>query len=59
MPEFRVANLLRDREMLELAKVEAARFANAPDPKIPKAETDAVWDRLKQQWQRRYGLVEA
>ncbi|MEO8869951.1 MAG: ATP-dependent DNA helicase RecG, partial [Granulicella sp.] len=59
MPEFRVANLLRDRAMLELAKVEAARFADSPDPKIPKTESDAVWDRLKLQWQRRYGLVEA
>jgi ATP-dependent DNA helicase RecG len=59
MPEFRVANLLRDRALLELAKVEAARFAAEPDPAIPKEETEAVWARLKQQWQRRYGLVEA
>ena len=59
MPEFRVANLIRDREQLELAKVEAARFAKGPDPKVSREETDAVWARLKQQWQRRYGLVEA
>ncbi len=30
LPDFRVANLLRDRQLLELAKMEAARFANAP-----------------------------
>ncbi len=59
MPEFRVANLIRDREQLELAKVEAARFAKGPDPKVSREETEAVWARLKQQWQRRYGLVEA
>jgi len=59
LPEFRVANLLRDRALLEIAKVEAERFAAKPDPAIPPAEINAVWDRLKQQWQRRYGLVEA
>jgi len=59
MPEFRVASLLRDREVLELAKVEAARFAERPDPALAKEEIDGVWERLKVQWQRRYGLVEA
>jgi ATP-dependent DNA helicase RecG len=59
LPEFRVANLLRDRVVLELAKVEAERFAAKPDPAIPHGEIAAVWERLKQQWQRRYGLVEA
>ena len=59
LPEFRVANLLRDRALLELAKLEAERFAAKPDPAIPPAEINAVWDRLKLQWQRRYGLVEA
>jgi len=59
MPEFRVADLLRDRSMLELAKTEAARFVEGPDPAMAKAEIAAVWARLKLQWQRRYGLVEA
>jgi ATP-dependent DNA helicase RecG len=59
LPEFRVANLLRDRAALELAKKEAERFAAKPDPAIPPVEITVVWDRLKQQWQRRYGLVEA
>ena len=59
MPEFRVANLLRDREVLELAKAEAARFAARPDPALTKEEIDGVWARLKVQWQRGYGLVEA
>jgi ATP-dependent DNA helicase RecG len=73
LPEFRVANLARDREILELAKTEAARFVSAasrragaaspataaPDDALTRVEIDAVWSRLKQQWQRRYGLVEA
>jgi len=59
LPEFRVANLIRDRALLELAKAEAARFASEPDPTISREEKDAVWMRLKMQWQRKYGLVEA
>jgi ATP-dependent DNA helicase RecG len=59
LPEFRVANLIRDRAVLEMAKVEAAKFAGAPDPAVPREEIDAVWVRLKLQWQRKYGLVEA
>jgi ATP-dependent DNA helicase RecG len=59
MPEFRVANLLRDRAVLELSKAEAARFAQQPDSAMTKEERDSVWARLKQQWRRRYGLVEA
>jgi ATP-dependent DNA helicase RecG len=59
LPEFRVANLVRDRQLLELAKREAARFASHPDAAIPEAERARVWARLKEAWQRRYGLVEA
>jgi ATP-dependent DNA helicase RecG len=59
MPEFRVANLLRDRPLLELAKAEAANFVVGPDPAMAKEEITSVWSRLKLQWQRRYGLVEA
>ena len=59
MPEFRVANLLRDRATLELAKAEAAQFVAQTDLTITKEERAAVWERLKLQWQRKYGLVEA
>jgi ATP-dependent DNA helicase RecG len=59
LPEFHVANLIRDRAMLELAKAEAGSFVSQPDPKISKPEKEAVWSRLKLQWQRKYGLVEA
>jgi len=65
LPDFRVANLVRDRQLLELAKMEAAHFANAPAPaegvvsEVTEAERVRVWARLKDAWQRRYGLVEA
>ena len=65
LPDFRVANLVRDRQLLELAKQEAARFANTPSAASDGAAegTDAerarVWARLKEAWQRRYGLMEA
>ena len=59
LPGFRVANLVRDRELLELAKVEAARFAAGLDRNIPKAESNRVWEHLRGPWQRRYGLMEA
>ena len=59
LPEFRVANLIRDRDLLELAKREAARFARTPDTAMTPEEIAGVWNRLKNQWQRRYGLVEA
>jgi ATP-dependent DNA helicase RecG len=61
LPDFRVANLLRDRQLLELAKMEASRFANtsALAGEATEAERARVWARLKEAWQRRYGLVEA
>jgi len=62
LPDFRVANLVRDRALLELAKAEAARFVNAGDKaaaEATEAERNRVWARLKEAWQRRYGLVEA
>jgi ATP-dependent DNA helicase RecG len=61
LPDFRVANLVRDRQLLELAKQEASRFANAKpaDAEGSEAERARVWARLKEAWQRRYGLVEA
>ena len=59
MPEFRVADLLRDRELLELAKVEAAQFVVTAGEEATAAEKAVVSARLKATWQRRYGLVEA
>jgi ATP-dependent DNA helicase RecG len=59
LPDFRVANLVRDRELLELAKREAAAFVASSGAEASEAERAVVAARLKQAWQRRYGLVEA
>ena len=40
LPEFRVANLVRDRKLLELAKQEAERFANPGPEKAREAGRD-------------------
>ncbi|MGC2213513.1 MAG: ATP-dependent DNA helicase RecG [Silvibacterium sp.] len=57
LPDFRVASLLRDRALLELAKEESAKFVETPEG--TDLEKQRVRSRLKEAWQRRYGLVEA
>jgi ATP-dependent DNA helicase RecG len=59
LPDFRVANLVRDRQLLELAKAEAVRFVADPGADVTERERGMVRTRLKESWQRRYGLVEA
>jgi ATP-dependent DNA helicase RecG len=58
MPQFRVASLLRDKKILELAKREAEIVVAGSDPAISKQDVALVLDHLKTHWQRRYGLVE-
>jgi ATP-dependent DNA helicase RecG len=57
-PSFRVANLIRDRKLLELARAEAHRIVAGEVGKISKMELNTVMSHLKTHWQRRYGLVE-
>jgi ATP-dependent DNA helicase RecG len=59
LPDFRVANLLRDRELLEKAKEEAARFCDKSLNQATDEEKRLVWARLRNPYQRRYGLAEA
>ncbi|MGH9532808.1 MAG: ATP-dependent DNA helicase RecG [Terriglobales bacterium] len=58
MPGFRVANLLRDIELLEVARREAGRVVAGPSAEITQEEIARVFAHLKSHWQRRYGLVE-
>jgi ATP-dependent DNA helicase RecG len=53
MPDFRVANIIRDRELLQAAKHEAERTLDGD-----KAELARALQHLKSHWQRRYGLIE-
>jgi ATP-dependent DNA helicase RecG len=57
-PELRVANLVRDKKVLEMAKKEAVLITSGTDPGITPAEIARVMEHLKNHWQRRYGLVE-
>ena len=58
MPGLRVANLVRDRKLLELAKTEANRIVEHKDPEITTQDRERIMQHLRQHWQRRYGLVE-
>jgi ATP-dependent DNA helicase RecG len=54
IPTFRIANLLRDQEILEWAKREAADFIEHP---ASADELNAYVAFLRQEWPRRYGLA--
>ena len=56
LPAFRVANLIRDRELLELARREAAALVGGDD--VSEVERSRALVHLRAHWQRRYGLVE-
>jgi ATP-dependent DNA helicase RecG len=58
MPGLRVANILRDRKLLELAKKEAHAIVESKNPEITQEDRDRIMQHLRQHWQRRYGLVE-
>jgi len=54
LPVFRIGNLIRDSEILELARGEAQSLvSNPPSPEILERAVQYV----RQQWQRRYGLA--
>ncbi|MGO8795008.1 MAG: ATP-dependent DNA helicase RecG [Candidatus Sulfotelmatobacter sp.] len=58
MPSFRIANLIRDRQLLELAKREAAAVMAGPNAEISQVEISRALVALRTKWQRTYGLVE-
>ena len=59
MPEFRVASLIRDRQLLEAAKREAALIAAGPSKEISKDETARTINHLTSHWNRRYEIGRA
>jgi ATP-dependent DNA helicase RecG len=54
IPTFRIANLLRDQEILEWAKREAAEFIERP---ASPQELETYVAFLRKEWPRRYGLA--
>jgi len=58
MPSFRVANLIRDRQLLEAAKREAAAVIRGPNAEISEVEISRALVEMRSRWQHTYGLVE-
>ena len=58
MPSFQVANLIRDRQLLEAARREAATVLDGPNEEVPKEEIDRALRHMRTHWQKTYGLVE-
>jgi ATP-dependent DNA helicase RecG len=58
LPSFRVANLIRDRQLLEAAKREAAFVLAGPSQEISQQEINRALKHMRERWQLTYGLVE-
>lgn len=58
LPSFQVASIIRDRDLLEIAKKEAAWVLSGPNSEISQAEIDRALWQMRTRWQKTYGLVE-
>ena len=58
IPSFRVANLIRDRELLEVAKREAAFVIAGPNAALSKEDIDRALRAMRARWSLSYGLAE-
>lgn len=58
LPSFQVANLIRDRQLLEAAKLEAAAVLAGPNAEISREEISKALRHMRAHWQKSYGLVE-
>ena len=55
LPALRIGNIIRDSEILEVARTEATAFVEHP-PSEQQLRTAVAY--IRDHWQRRYGLVE-
>jgi hypothetical protein len=53
-----VANIIRDAQLLEAAKHEAAAVIAGPNEEISAAEISRALVHMRARWQHTYGLVE-
>jgi ATP-dependent DNA helicase RecG len=58
LPSFRVANLIRDAQLLEAAKREAAAVLAGPNAEISSEEISRALVHMRARWKHTYGLVE-
>ena len=58
LPSFRVANIIRDGQLLEIAKREAAFVLAGPNSDVSSEEISRALVQMRARWQNTYGLVE-
>jgi len=58
LPDFRVANIIRDAQLLEAARREAQAVLAGPNSEISSEEISRALVQMRTRWQHTYGLVE-
>jgi ATP-dependent DNA helicase RecG len=58
MPSFQAAHLIRDRQLLEAAKREAAATIAGPNEEVSAEEINRAIRHMRVRWPKSYGLVE-
>jgi ATP-dependent DNA helicase RecG len=58
LPSFRVANIIRDGQLLEIAKREAAAVLAEPNSEVAPEEVSRALVQMRARWRHTYGLVE-
>ncbi len=58
MPDFRVANIIRDAQLLEAARREAQSVLAGPNAEVSAEEISRALVHMRARWQHTYGLVE-
>jgi ATP-dependent DNA helicase RecG len=60
LPALRIANIIRDKEVLEAARAEATAFIgpSAVNDEVHRDEVKRVIAYIRDHWQRRYGLIQ-
>jgi ATP-dependent DNA helicase RecG len=58
LPDFRVANIIRDSQLLEAARQEAAFVLGGPNSEISAEEISRALVHMRARWQHTYGLLE-
>jgi ATP-dependent DNA helicase RecG len=58
MPSFQAANLIRDRQLVEAAKREAAATIAGPNEEVSREEINRAIRHMRARWPKSYGLVE-
>jgi ATP-dependent DNA helicase RecG len=58
LPDFRVASIVRDVQLLEAAKREAVFVVSGPNAEISAEEISRALVHMRARWQHTYGLVE-